>query len=148
MRFQLELEIDRPRERVIELFLDPQNLVKWQPGFVSFEQISGAGREVGAKSRQIHKQGGRETELIETITAHNYPDEFSATYEGDGIWNLIENRFFDTGAQRTRWVLDSEFECSGIVIRLLTVFMPGIFRRHTLTFMKRFKEFAEKSDNE
>lgn len=144
MRFQLETEIDLPRERVVELFLDPQNLKRWQPELVSFEQISGGDpREVGAKNRQIHRMGRRDTELIETVTVHNSPDEFSATYEADGIWNLVENRFFDVGPRKTKWVLDFEFECTGIVIKLMTMFLPGMFKRQTFKFMERFKAFAE-----
>src|SRR5688572_20621412 len=68
MHYRLELEINAPRERVVELFLDPDNLQKWQPDLVSFEQIgSGAPREVGAKSKQVHRMGKREFEMIETI---------------------------------------------------------------------------------
>ena len=145
MRYQLELDIDLPRERVIELFLDHDNLRKWQPDLVSFEPIGGdEPRQVGAKSKQVHKMGRREVEIIETITAHNFPDEFSATYEADGVWNLVENRFVDVGERKTHWLLTSEFKCSGIV-RLMAFFMPGMFKRQTLTFMNRFKEFAEDS---
>ncbi|MDU6832956.1 MAG: hypothetical protein E6417_23360, partial [Bradyrhizobium sp.] len=81
MHYQLELEINAPRERVVELFLDPDNLQHWQPDLVSFEQISsGAPREVGAKSKQVHRMGKREFEMIETITVHRPPEEFAATY--------------------------------------------------------------------
>lgn len=145
MRYQLELEIDVPREHVIALFLDPGNLAKWQPELVSFEQVSGAPREVGAVSRQVHKMGGREVEMIETITVRDHPDAFSATYEADGVWNLVENRFVDLGNGRTGWVLDSEFRCSSLIPRLMAFFAPGMFRKQTLTFMERFRDFAEKS---
>lgn len=146
MRYQLELDIDLPRGRAVELFLDPDNLAKWQPDLVSVEHISGDGpRDVGAKTRQIHKMGGRDVEVIEIITAHNYPDEFSATYESDGVWNLIENRLLEASAERTHWVLQSELRCSSFVMRLMTIFLPGMFKKQTLTFMKRFKEFAESS---
>ncbi|MBV7330419.1 SRPBCC family protein [Chloroflexi bacterium TSY] len=145
MRYQLELDIDLPRERIIELFLDTQNLAKWQPDLVSFEPLGGdKPREVGAKSRQVHKMGRREVEMIETITVHNYPDQFSATYEADGVWNLIENRFVDIGVGKTKWILDSEFRCSGFM-KIMAFFMPGMFKKQTFTFMKRFKDFAENS---
>ena len=39
MRYELELDIDLPRERVVELFLDAENLPKWQPDLVSFEPL-------------------------------------------------------------------------------------------------------------
>jgi len=144
MQYQLELEIDLPRERVIEMFLDPQNLYKWQPDLVSFEPLDGPEmREAGARSKQVHKMGKREVEMIETITVHNPPEAFSATYEADGVWNLIENRFINVGERKTKWILDCEFKCSGILIRLMAFFMPGAFRKQTFTYMKRFKDFAE-----
>ena len=145
MRYQLELDIEVPRERVVELFLDSENLRQWQPELVSFEHIGEhEPRQVGAKSRQIHKMGRREIEIIETITVHNYPDEFSATYESDGVWNLVENRFLDAGENKTHWILDTEFKCSGF-IRIIAFFMPGAFKKQTFTYMKQFKEFAENS---
>ena len=50
MKYSCELTIDLPRDEVIALFDDPDNLVKWQPGLQSFEHISG---EAGAAGREI-----------------------------------------------------------------------------------------------
>ncbi len=144
MRYRLELEINLPRERVIELFLDPENLSKWQPDLVSFETIgNGDPREVGAKSRQIHRMGNREVESIETITVHNPPEEFAATYEADGVWNLIENRFIEVSESHTKWILQSECKFSNVFMRLLASVAPGMFKKQALTFMEQFKAFAE-----
>ena len=144
MRYQLELDIDVSRERIIALFLDSNNLEKWQTSLVSFELISGTEhREVGSQSRQVHKMGGRELEIIETITVHNYPDEFSATYESADVWNLIENRFVDVGAGKTKWVLVSDFRSTNLFMKFLSFFFPGMFKKQTLTFMNKFKDFVE-----
>ena len=144
MRFELEVVIKLPRLRVVELFLEPDNLGKWQPGFVSFDHIGGAApRRVGARSRQVHRMGHRDVESIETITVSDHPDRFSATYEADGVWNLIENRFVDAGNDGTRWILTSELRCTGLFVRLVALLTPGLFRQQMLTFMERFKAFAE-----
>jgi hypothetical protein len=149
MRYQLELEIDAPRRRVVELFLDPGNLQQWQPDLVSFKQIGpGAPRAVGTKSKQIHRMGKRELEMIETITVYNPPEEFAATYEAEGVSNLIINRLTETTGGTTRWVLDSHFKFSSLMMRLMALLLPGMFKKQTLTFMQRFKEFAEKSVRE
>ena len=146
MHYQLELEINAPRERVVELFLDPDNLQHWQPDLVSFEQISsGAPREVGAKSKQVHRMGKREFETIETITVHRPPEEFAATYEAEGVWNLVSNRLTETTHGTTRWVLNSHCKFSSLVMKLMALLSPGMFKKKTMTFMQRFKEFAEKS---
>jgi hypothetical protein len=99
----------QPRERVVELFLDRDNLQKWQPDLISLEQIgSGDPRAVGAKSTQIHRMGKREIEIIETITIYSPPEVFAAIYEAQGVWNLISNRFMQTAEGTSRWVLDAD----------------------------------------
>lgn len=146
MRYQLALDIDAPRAQVLELFLEPGNLRKWQPDLVSFEQIGpGEPRAVGTKSKQVHRMGKREMEMIETITMHRPPEEFAATYEAEGVSNRISNRFTQTAEGTTRWVLDSEFEFSSLMMKLMALILPGMFRKQTLTFMQRFKAFAEQS---
>lgn len=41
MKYELEITINLPRERVIELFDNPDNLKKWQEGLQSFSHRSG-----------------------------------------------------------------------------------------------------------
>ena len=145
MRCQIEIEVDLPRERLIELFLDRDNLKKWQTGFVSLEPISGATGEVGAKTRQVHKSGSREQEIVETITVMNPPEEICGTYEGGSVRTLIENRFYEVAGGKTRWVLVSDFQSTNIILKLLAFLAPGMFKKQTRLFMDRFKEFAESS---
>ena len=142
MKYQLELDLDVSRQKIIELFLDSDNLYKWQPDLVSFEHVSGEPRQLCAISKQVHKMGSKQIEMIETITKNNFPEEFSATYEAGKVWNLIENVFTEVSPNKTHWVLVSEFKCSG-VMKLLVFLFPGMFKKQTFLFMKRFKQFAE-----
>ena len=89
MKYTSEIEINKPVDRVIELFDNPDNLDKWMIGLQSFEPISGNPGQVGAKSRLKFKMGKREIEMIETITVRNFPDEFSGTYEAKGVFNIF-----------------------------------------------------------
>ena len=85
MKFSLTMDIDVPRQRVIELFDNPENLPRWQPDLLSFEPLSGEPGQPGATSRLRYRMGKKEVEMIETITARNLPNEFSGTYEADGM---------------------------------------------------------------
>ncbi len=144
MRYQIELEIEAPRERVLDLFLDPENLTKWQPSLVRYEQLGdGDARRVGAQSKQLHRMGSREVEMIQTITVDDYPDTFAATYESDDVWNLIENRFTALDNNRTGWALTSDFRSTSFMMKVFMVFFPGMFKRQTRTFMDYFKAFVE-----
>ncbi len=142
MKYESELVIDLPRDTVIGLFDNPDNLPKWQEGLRSFEHISGEEGELGAKSRIIYDIDGREQELTETIVSRSLPDEFSATYKAKGVWNYIENHFYEEASDKTRWVLDSEFKFSGLW-KIMSLFMRGSFPKQTRKFMVNFKEFAE-----
>ncbi|MEM7034592.1 MAG: SRPBCC family protein [Chloroflexota bacterium] len=144
MKYTVEIEIDLPRENVVALFDDPDNLKKWQPDLVVFEHQSGELGQPGAKSRIVHQMGKREVEMIETIVTRNLPDEFSGTYEAKGVWNKVENRFYELGENKTKWTLDSEFQCTGFM-RVMAFLVPGMFKKQTAAFMKQFKDFAEKT---
>jgi len=142
MKYTLELDIDVPRKNMIEYFDNPDNMAKWQPGFVKMEHVSGEPGEIGAKSKLYYKMGKREVEMIETITARNLPEEFCGTYEAKGVWNSVDNRFVEVGTHKTRWLFETEFKCSGF-LRVMAFFMPGMFKKQSLENMKSFKEFAE-----
>lgn len=141
MKYTVEVKINLPRERVIQLLDNADNMTKWQEGLVSFEHIEGEEGQVGAKSRMKYIMGKREVEMIETITSRNFPDEFSGTYETKGVWNLVQNHFYEEGST-TVWKMDCEFRCSGW-LKLMTWFAPGMFKKQTKKDMTSFKNFSE-----
>lgn len=142
MKYSLELDLDLPRDRVVELFDDPNNLQKWQPTLISFELISGETRQVGAKSKLRYREGRDELEMVETITSRNPPDEFTGTYETKGVWNRVRNKFVEIGPDKTRWAFETEFRCSGFM-RFVSLIVPSTFKSASLKNMHRFKAFAE-----
>lgn len=144
MKYETEVVVELPRERVIELFDDPDNLPQWQPGLRSFEHISGVAGQPGAKSKLIYEMGNRTVEMIETIEKRELPDEFTSTYEAKGVWNHNANRFYEDGSDKTRWVLDTDFRFSGFM-KLMAIFMPESFKKETIKTMMAFKQFAEQN---
>ena len=143
MNYTRDVTIDLPRDRVIELFDDADNLTKWQEGLQAFEHVSGEPGQPGAKSRLVYDHRGRRFELIETITERNLPDEFSAIYETEGVWNLMTNRFEEEGPDRTRWIAESEFRPQGLKMKLMAIILRPLFTSRTLKTLRDFKAFAE-----
>lgn len=143
MKYSNEIEINLPLDKVIELFENPDNMKHWQPGLQSFEHISGTPGQLGAKSRLKYKMGKREIEMIETITKQNLPDEFTATYEAKGVYNLLVNKFIPVSENKTKWVSETEFKFSGLM-KLIGFLMPGIFKKQSQKYLDDFKTFAEK----
>lgn len=146
MNYKVDITIDLPRSKVIELFDNPDNMKKWQPELVSFEAISGDPGQPGAKSRLLYKMGKRDIEMIETVTSNNLPDEMAGTYETKGVYNVISNRFIELDEQKTKWISENEFQFTGFM-KLMGFFMKSAFPKQTLKIMNQFKTFAETPDN-
>ena len=146
MRYTNEIEIALPRERVVELFDDVDNLYKWQRGLKSFKHVSGEPGQPGARSEMIFQMGKRTVEMIETIVARDLPDRFSATFDAKGVRNLVENTFEDLDGERTRWVSHNEFQFKGFM-KVMAFLMKGAFPKQSLKFMQDFKAFAEEGKN-
>lgn len=146
MKYTVEIEINLPIAKVIELFDNPDNLKKWQPGLLKFEPISGTPGQPGAKSRLLFKMGRGEMEMIETVTVRNLPDEFSGTYEVKNVFNIVKNRFTAVSENKTKYISESEFQFKGFM-KLIGFFMPGAFKKQSQKYLQLFKEFAEKEGN-
>ena len=145
MKYILEIKIDLPRDEVIELFDNPDNLKHWQPGFVSFEHYEGTPGTAGAKSKIKYDVNGREFELIETITVKNLPDEFSGTFDHKSMHNEVRNYFSEIGPDKTKWVSENIFEPKGF-IKILAWLNPGSFKKQSMKYLTGFKKFAESAN--
>jgi len=141
MKYTIETTIDLPLDTVIALFDNQENMKHWQPELQSFEHLSGDPGQVGAKSRLLYKMGKREVEMIETITVRNLPDEFSGTYEANGVLNIQKNIFKEENG-KTHWISECEFRMSGFM-KIMGWFMPGAFKKQSRKYMDQFKAFAE-----
>ncbi len=141
MHYSVTVEIELPRERVIALFDNPDNMPKWQPSLLSFKHLDGEAGQVGATSELVYKMGKRDIVMIETITERNLPQTFSGTYQTKGVWNQVANHFAEHDG-KTIWTMNTVFKCTGF-LRVMAFFMPGMFKKQTTKDMLRFKLFAE-----
>jgi carbon monoxide dehydrogenase subunit G len=142
MKYTTEIEIDKPIDRVIELFDNPDNMAKWMEGLQSFEQLSGTPGQTGAKSRLKFKMGKREIEMIETITVRNLPEEFTGTYEAKGVFNIVKNKFIKVSDTKTKYITEQEFQFKGFM-KIIAFLMPGAFKKQSKKYLTDFKKFAE-----
>lgn len=144
MKYKNEIVINAPREKVIELFSDPDKIKEWQPGFISMERISGESGKVGSKVKMNYKMGKREVEMIETITVNNLPNEFSGTYEAKGVFNLVNNYFEALPDGNTKYWTENEFEFKGFM-RIIGFLFPNAFKKESQKYLVLFKAFVEKN---
>lgn len=149
MKYSTSIDINAPRERVVELFNNPDNLSKWQDGFKGVEQISGAPGTTGAKKKMFYEMNGREMELLETITANKLPDSFAALYQHTAMENTMTSRFIEINeGQGTRFEVDVEYtKFNGLMPKLMATFFPGVFRKQSQKWFEQFKQHAESDEN-
>lgn len=142
MQYSTEIMIDLPREQVVALIDDPDNLKEWQPGLKSMEHISGEYGKPGAQSKLVYDMNGRTIEMTETILAHDLPERMEMRFQANMVDNHVINRFEAVSDNQTRWVTENTFKLSGWMW-FMGLFMRGAFTKQTQEDMERFKAFAE-----
>jgi uncharacterized protein YndB with AHSA1/START domain len=75
VRFEAQIDIDRPPEDVFAALTDVARLPQWQRSVVSAE-LEGEPR-VGARLREKRKLMGREVNLVSEVTEYDPPHRFS-----------------------------------------------------------------------
>lgn len=143
MKYEVTIDIDLPRQRVLELWGDRSNYEKWQPSLVRSEHLEGEPGKVGAKTRLVQKMGRKEVEMLETIETLEHPESETLTYVANKVWNQVICRFDAIDDVKTRLSMSSEFECQG-VMRVISRMFPGAFKKETKKHLMRFKSFAER----
>lgn len=142
MKFHLETIVDIPFSRLITLFENPENLHKWQPNVISFKRLTGEIGQVGATSELHYDMIVKKIIMKETILERNLPDLFILRYDADGVNNTVTNNFKELPNNRTRWIMQNDFQFAG-VMRFVAKPLKGIFKKQTELTMNRFKKFAE-----
>ena len=153
MKFTVSIQIALPREHVAQLLSDPAHLPKWLRGLVVHEPISGEHGQVGTTSRVVMQMGGQTMEGTETVTRrepadlHDIPADSIVQFDRElvskGMWSVVRDRLTESGPQSTFWESDNEYRFSSVIMRLVGLLMPGVFRKQSYQYMQDFKAFAE-----
>jgi uncharacterized protein YndB with AHSA1/START domain len=143
MKFKLEVPINKPRAEVWKAFDNPENMKVWQPSLVKFETISGKQGQPGAVSRLTFEESSREFSLIEKVTGRDEPNSLDGVYENQFADNTISNRFIEQGADKTLWVMETEYTFKTLIMKIMGPLMKKNLVARTEKDMQRFKEMVE-----
>ncbi|MBK1789182.1 SRPBCC family protein [Prauserella cavernicola] len=153
MKYTNSIEIALPREKVAQLLADPAHLPMWLRGMVLHEPVNGKHGQVGTKSRVVLQSGKRKIECTETITRrdpadlHGIPKEIVVHFDretvGAGMSSVVRDRLTEASPETTLWESESEFQFSGLLMRLMGRLMPSAFHKQSQQHMQDFKAFAE-----
>lgn len=143
MKFRLELTINRPRAEVWTIFMNPENLNKWQPTLIKTEPLSGTPGQPGTVTKLTYEENGREFSLTEKILLREEPDRIDQLYENQFSENITRNTFTGENENQTLWIVENEFKFKTLIMRVLGPLMKKNFIARTQKDMDRFKELAE-----
>jgi len=145
MKFTCQVDINVPRDRVVELFDNPDNMQHWQDGFVSFESLSGEPGMPGAKSKICYRMNNRDMELTETILVNDLPNELTGDYRFFQGANTMKNTFERLPNGGTRYKSEVDYyETNAFMMKVMMKFFPKMFKKQVQKWMDQFKAFAEK----
>lgn len=142
MKYSNEIVVDLPRAEFIQKMDNPENMKHWQRGLIAYELLSKKPGQEGSRMSLSYQMGKRKMEMVETIIKRNLPEEMHTTYDAKGVHNIQKNYFRDEDG-KTRWISESEFQFSGLGMKLMGLLMPGAFKKQSLKYMQDFKNFAE-----
>lgn len=144
MKFTCTVNINLPREKVVELWNNPDHFDKWQDTFLRSELVSGVSRTEGAITKLYLSQGKSEMLLTETILKNELPDSFKGLYEHEHMVNTMTSEFISIEDKKTTYNAYIDYtQFMGLMPKIMAFLFPGMFKKQTQKWLDQFKVFAE-----
>lgn len=137
MRYQVEVIINEKREKVTQLYIDLEQMPKWEKGLIKIVHDEGNLFQANAKGRMIFSFNGSEMPMKVFVEKEKLPDQIIQIFEVPGAWNRCDSHFIRIN-QQTKWIMDVEFKFDKPNDIPLERFIDK-----TTTSMNIFKEFVE-----
>ncbi len=142
MKYTETIEINASRDSIWDGLVKEENLKKIHPTVVSTETVEGNFGEQGSTTKMIFEMNGREMVMTENILEIKEKELHKAEYDADGVHNVNELTIKQIGDNKYEVSITSEFSFSGIM-KLMSLFMKGSFKKETSRALEALKEFAE-----
>jgi hypothetical protein len=143
VKYTCEITIDLPRDEMVALLDSAENMKHWQKGLKANRHISGKPGEEGAQMELEYQMGKRHLVMVETIIKRQMPEEMHTTYDAKGVHSIQKNYFHAIDSKTSQWISESEFQFSGLMMKMMGWLMPGAFKKQSMTYLEDFKRFAE-----
>jgi len=139
MKFKCTIDINKPVDKVVDVFLNPDSYQYTQDGFKSKELISGSLGQEGSKSKLVYEK----LELIETILKNDLPNEFLGLYEHKHTTNTMKVWFETLNENSTRYHSEIEYtKFNSLLIKIIARNFPSMFKKQVLKWIVKFKDYT------
>lgn len=140
--FTEEITINKPRNEVMELITAIEHYPKWQPDLVEYNTFKGIPLEPGAKTRLVYSEGRNDNiKLVETVVENNLPRNIKFKHSTEGVISF-HNHIFSEKEDSTIYRMECDYAFDGLM-KVLSIFTAGHFKKQIRKFMESFKIFAE-----
>jgi len=134
--------INKPVEKVWDLFMNPDNLKNWLTGFVSVEPISGNAGETGSVSKLKFMERGKLVEVKETVVAATPNQQYSFEMEHNAFHGKTDIRLVSLG-NRTEFIQTVEFFPKSFMMKLMMPIVKGAMKKQMANELTNLKNFIE-----
>jgi hypothetical protein len=136
--------IEKPRDLVVKLFMDPKYLHEYQDGFKEKIVKEGTAGEEGCISTMYYEYGHGQMILEETITKNMLPDRIEAFYHHEHMDNTMICTFEEVGENKTRYSYEYEYtRINWFMPKIISFLFPGIYKRQGEKWNSQFQTFVE-----
>ena len=139
---KVTITINKPVEKVWELFMDPDNLKHWLTGFVSTEHITGNVGETGSVSKLKFMERGKLMEVKEIVLAATPNEQYSLEMEHNSFQAKTDIRLVSFG-NRTEFIQTVQFFPKGLIMKLFMPMMKGVMKKQMANELLSLKNFIE-----
>ena len=141
-RMTYSIDINRPIDEVFTALTDEKHLKEWVDGLVSITHLTQGKHSVGAKSRHIYHENGREIEMLEEILIFEPNEHVKIKGETD-MFDMTADYRLTAIPTGTRIDFESTIHFHNFFTRLLSSFIGRMMRNKTNNDMHRLKESIE-----
>jgi uncharacterized protein YndB with AHSA1/START domain len=139
---KVAVTVNAPVEKVWDIFINPDYLKHWLPGFVSIDHLDGEIGKQGSTHKMKFLERGKVSEVIEEVLFVDPMKQYSFDMRNESFSTLADVHFISIG-QVTEIIQAVQFSPKGIFMKLLMPLVKGEMRKRMTNDLKKLKEFIE-----
>ncbi len=138
MEYSVQIEINKPKNEVANLFVNRETMPLWEEGLIQIEDQKQSLFETSSIGYLVFSFQNKETRMKVTVLDNQLPDSITIVYEVPGAYNQCINTFKER-SNKTIWNMDVIFKFEEPLDIPLEAFI-----NKTKKSMELFKIFVEK----
>jgi len=108
MKYQVNMNINKPMNEVVSLYTNKKSMLQWEPGLKEIKENKGQLFETGSEGILVFEYDKKQMNMKTYVESNQLPKQITIVYEMMGTWNRCINNFKEKNGM-TAWEMDVEF---------------------------------------